>query len=268
MSDADLAEMRADEGARVVEREGRYWVETFRGFYQPIHQIQRRPANAVVRPTLRCWGFRSALVDADVGAANGSIPVHLMEDLANFTERTFDESRRRLLRRCRREVEVRRLRDPEALFETGYQVYVSAKERVPYGGLLTEAQFRRQMTTRTTDPRRVFVGGFVEGKLAGYMESYAVDRVLYGRDLFVASEAMRTGIATGLYLETINIGLRAGSVDSICLGPVLLERPGLGWFKVGMGFPIVEVPARVSIPRPIRALIKSRRPAVYYRNHR
>ena len=265
MTEAELASMRAEEGATVIERNGRFWGETFTGFFQPIHQLARLRAADVRRPTWRCWGYRAALVHDDMDGANGSIPVHLMRDLARFTERVFDESRRRDLRRCRREVEIRRLQDPEPFLKAGWNVYRSAKQRVPYGGLLSEVEYRAQMERRASDPRRLFIAGFVDGNLAGYLESYAVDGILYGRDLFVASDMMRTGIATGLYLETIEIGARAGTIEAICLGPVLLERPGLGWFKEGMGFPVVDVPAQIAIPAPIGAFIKLRRPAVHYR---
>ena len=266
MTEAGFAAMRADEGATIVERGGRFWGETFRGFFQPIHQMARFRASDMGRPTWRCWGYRAALTPEDARLANGSIPVFLMSDLQSFTaDHTFDESRRRDLRRCRREVEIRRVLEPDVFIREGWAVYLSAKQRVPYGGTMDESDYRGMMARRVPDPRRLIIAGFVDGKLAGYLESYAVDGILYGRDLFVDDEKMKTGIATGLYLETIQFGVRSTAIDQICLGPVLLERPGLTWFKQGLGFTTVALPAHIAIPAPIGAFIRWRRAAVHYR---
>jgi hypothetical protein len=142
---------------------------------------------------------------------------------------------------------------------------VSARQRILYGRTMGESDYQAMMAKRAPDPRRLIVAGFVDGRLAGYLESYAVDGILYGRDLYVDDEKMRTGIATGLYMDMIQFGVRAPEIDQICLGPVLLERPGLTWFKRGLGFSEVAVPARIAIPAPIGAFIRWRRPAVHYR---
>jgi hypothetical protein len=265
MTEAGFAAMRIEEGATVVERNGRFWGETASGFYQPIHQIATFRESEVHRPTWRCWGYRAALSPEDVHRANGSIPVSLMSDVRGFTEATFDRNRTRDLRRCRREVEIRRVFDPDIFIRDGWPVHTSAQHRVHPAGVMIESEYRTMMVKRAPDPRRLIVAGFVDGKLAGYLESYAVDGILYGRDLFVTTESMGTGIGTGLYLETIQFGVRTSAINQICLGPVLLNRPGLTLFKRGLGFPTVEVPAHIAIPPPIGAFIRWRLPAVHYR---
>jgi hypothetical protein len=265
MTEAGFAAMRAEEGARVVEWDGRFWGETFSGFYQPIHQIATLRTSEISRPTWRCWGYRAALAPEDVHTANGSIPVILMSDVRGFTEGMLDGNRRRDLRRCRREVEIRRVFDPDIFIREGWPVHVSAKKRVDPGGTMDESEYRTMMAKRAPDPRRLIVAGFADGKLAGYLESYAVDGILYGRDLLVATEYMRTGIGTGLYLETIQFGIKTSAVNQICLGPVLLNRPGITSFKRGLGFSTVAVPAHIAIPAPIGAFLRWRRPDVHYR---
>jgi hypothetical protein len=265
MSEAGFAEMRVEEGARVVERNGRFWGETFSGFYQPIHQIATFRESEVHRPTFRCWGYRAALTPDDAHVANGSIPVTLMSDVRGFTEAVFDRNRTRDLRRCRREVEIRRVFDPDIFSREGWPVFMSAKRRVDPGGVMDESDYRAMMTRRAPDPRRLIVAGFRDGKLAGYLESYAVDGILYGRDLYVATEQMATGIGTGLYLETIQFAIKTSGIDRICLGPILLDRPGLTAFKGTLGFSTVAVPAHIAIPAPVGAFIRWQRPAVHYR---
>ena len=135
MTEAGFAAMRVEEGARVVERNGRFWGETASGFYQPIHQIATFHGSEIHRPTWRCWGYRAALAPEDVQAANGSIPVSLMKDVQGFNEGMLDRNRTRDLRRCRREVEIRRIFDPDIFIREGYPVYVSARERVTSEGV-------------------------------------------------------------------------------------------------------------------------------------
>lgn len=265
MTEAELASMRAEEGVTVVLRDGRYWSAIFPGFYQPIHLLARMRAVQVRRPALLCWGYRAALAQEDANLANGSIPVHLLTDVAQFTEGMLNRNRRRDLRTCRQEVELRHLRDPSLLVEQGYGVFMSAMRRVAYWRPLTEVDFRRRMERRVRDERRLIVAGLIDGRLGGYLESYAVDGVLYTHELFVATEALRTGIGTGLYVETIKTGARAGTVHDVCVGLHTPERPTLCSFKDGLGFRVAHVPALSAIPAPIRAYIKARRPAVHYR---
>jgi hypothetical protein len=266
MTEAELASMRADDGMTVVQRGGRYWESISPGFYQPVHLLARFRPVEVKRPALLCWGYRAALHEDDAKLANGSVPVHLMTDVKQFTEAALDESRRRDLRKCRRLVEFRRVSDPGLFAEQGYEVFMSAQRRVDfYWPRLTEAEYRKRMERRAQDGRRLIVAGFVDGMLGGYLESYAVDEILYARELFVATEVMRTGIGTGLYVETIETGARAGTIRDVCIGLHTPERKGITAFKEGLACPIVHVPSRWAIPAPIGAYIRARRPAVHYR---
>jgi hypothetical protein len=191
--------------------------------------------------------------------------VHLLTDVGQYTEGSLNRNRRRDLRKCRREVEIRRLRDPSLLVEQGYGVFMSAMRRVAYWRPLTEVDFRRRMERRARDERRLIVAGLIDGRLGGYLESYAVDGVLYTHELFVATEVLPTGIGTGLYFATIEMGARTGIVNDVCLGLHTPEHPDLCTFKDGLGFRVAHVPALSSIPAPIGAYIRARRPAVHYR---
>ena len=130
---------------------------------------------------------------------------------------------------------------------------------------MTQAEYLRHIEARVSDQRRVFVAGLIDGRLAGYMEAYAVDGVLYTHELFVATESVRTGIGTGLYVETIEIGARAGTIREVCNGIHAPERPGIKAFKDSLGSTVVQVPARVAMPAPIGAYVKAKRPLTYYR---
>jgi hypothetical protein len=266
MTDAELASMRREEGASIIRRDDRQWEAIFPGFYQPVHLLARFRAEEVRRPAILCWGYRAALREDEAHHANGSVPVHLMANVAQFSEGTLDESRRRDLRKCRRLVEVRRVQDPGLFIDQGYAVFMSAQRRVGYyWPHLAEDTYRKRMEKRAMDERRLIVAGLVDGRLGGYLESWAVDGILYACELFVATDLMRTGIGTGLYVETIETGARAGTIRYVCIGLHTPERKGITTFKEGLGCPVVQVPARSHIPAAIGAYIRARRPAVHYR---
>lgn len=264
MTEAELAEMRARDGATVGKHDGRHWEVPFPGFYQPIHLLARFRFEAVRRPSRRCWGYRVALHDEDALAANGSVPVHLLTDLESFTEARLNRNHRRDLRECRRRVELGRVRDSSLLYEQGYGVFKSAQLRVPFGRPMSIEDYTRQIARRVSDDRRLFIAGLVDGRLAGYMESYAVDGVLYLHEIFVATEFKSTGVGTGLYVESIQIGARSGTIREICSGIHTPERPGITAYKESLGLKVVQVPARVVWPAPIGAYIKARRPLTHY----
>ena len=265
MTQAELGAMRASEGEAVVRREGCHWRSSFPGFYQPIHLLARMRAAELRRPAPLCWGFRAALADEDAQLADASVPVHLLQDVQHFDARALGRNRRSDLRRCARQVELRRLTSAGLLLEQGYPVFTSALRRLGHWRPLTAPEYRARVARRAGHGRRLFIAGLVGGILRGYLDCFAVEGVLHLEELFVASDALRTGIGTGLYVEAIRAAARGGSVTSVCNGLHRPEDVNLCRFKEGLGFRVVRLPARTVIPAPIRAWLRSRRPATYYR---
>lgn len=265
MTEDELAAIRAAEGEAVVRHGGRHWRATYPGFYQPVHLLARLRAAEVARPTPLCWGYRAALADEDTDLANGSLPVYLLPAAPDSPEGSLSRNRRGDLRKCRRIVELRILPEPSLLVEQGHAVFTSAARRLGHWRLLDERAYRRRVERRTLHGRRLLVAGLIDGRLAGYMDSVAVDGILYPEEVFVATEALRTGIGTGLYVETIATGIRSGRIREVCNGLHTPEDPDLCRYKESLGFRLVRVPARGAIPGPIRAYIRRRRPATYYR---
>jgi hypothetical protein len=265
MSEAELAAMRAAEGDAIVRRRGRHWRASFPGFYQPVDLLARTRAAALRQPAPFCWGFRAALVAEDAHLANAALPLHLLEDLAHFDERELSRNRRSDLRRCRRLVELRRLDGPELLLEQGHPVFMSAVQRLGHWRPLSLDEYRQRVRRRASHGRRLLVAGLIDGRLRGYLDSYAVDGVLHTDEIFVATDALRTGIGTGLYVEAFHAALQSGGVHAVCNGLPRPEDANLCRFKAGLGFRVVALPARAVMPAPIRAWLRAHRPATYYR---
>lgn len=265
MTEAELAAMRAREGDAVVLRQGTHWRSSYPGFYQPVHLLARRRAAEVRQPARLCWGFRVALSEEDARLADATLPVHLLTDAQRFDEALLSRNRRSDLRRCRRRVEFRRLPTPALLLEQGHAVFMSSLRRLGHWKPLTEREYQNRVKRRAGHGLRLFIAGLIDGRLRGYLDSYAVDGVLHLDELFVASDALRTGIGTGLYVEAIATGARERALRDVCNGLHRPENPNLCRFKESLGFRVVHLPAHAVIPSPIRAYLRARRPATYYR---
>jgi len=263
-SAAALAALRAGEGDAVLLRSGCHWRSIYPGFFQPIHLLDRVRAADVRPPASLCWGYRAALPEAERGRANASIPLHLLGDVRAFDEASLSRNRRGDLRRSRRLVEFRRLESPDLLFEQGHAVFRSAASRLGHWRPLSEAAYRRRLARRLAHGPRLLIVGLVGGRLRGYLDSYAIGDVLYTDEIFVASHALRTGIGTGLYVETLLAAKREG-IRTVCNGLHRPESPNLTHFKAGLGFRVVPVPAFARIRPPVGAWLRSRHPSTYYR---
>jgi hypothetical protein len=264
LGEGEVAALHAREGQAVVVREGSHWRAAYPGFFQRAHLLARMRAAEVRQPTRFCWGFRAALAEEDARLANAVLPVHLLGDVPHFDERQLSRNRRSDLRRCESQVEVQRLTTPELLLEQGYDPFRSAQRRLGHSGALTEAQYRARVLRRT-DWRRLILAGLIGGALGGYLDSYAIQGVLYLEEIFIATEALHSGIGTGLYVGAIRAARRCGSIHTICNGIHRPERPSLSRFKEGLGFRVVCLPALAMIRAPLRAYLKRRRPLAYYR---
>ena len=102
------------------------------------------------------------------------MPVHLLFDAQRFDEGMLSRNRRSDLRRSRRLVDFRRLDTPALLLEQGYDVFSSAVRRLGYRRPLSGPQYRRSVERRARHGRRMFIAGLVDGRLRGYLDSYAV----------------------------------------------------------------------------------------------
>jgi len=86
-------------GRPTVLSRGRYWVQTTRGFFEPINLLARLDAQELGRPTWWCWGFRTSLSETCAHLANGSMPMNLLSNLDTYTAEGLPAKRRSDLRK-------------------------------------------------------------------------------------------------------------------------------------------------------------------------
>lgn len=253
---------------RVVLHRGRYWVQTRLGFYQPIHLLARLSAEQATGPTRLRWGDRSALCTADASAANGSVPVHVLSDVEEYSEACISPRRRLDLRKCRRLVRIVELAGPALLEADGYEVLRSAitRRRDANAKLPTRAAYLATVADRSASGRHLLtLGGLLGTRLGGYITGYAVDGTAYVDEVMVTTEALRTHIGSGLIHEFICACRRSGMIREVVYGQPVPENPSLGVFRCGMGFPVEHVPAKIHMEPIVARLFRRRYPYAYYR---
>lgn len=267
MTEADLASYRRRQAKRIVCHRGRYWSETSRGFFEPVHAMARLTTAEVTRPQPLCWGYRAALTTDTVTASNATMPTHLLSDLDGFGTSTLSANRRSHLRRCQRSVRVVQIPDPRILRSQGYQVFLSAQTRTrnPYRDLWPVEEYMERMEWFMRNASVIILAGLIDGQLGGYIAGHAVDGSAYIDAVDLATEVLSTHISTCLHVEFVELCRRSYGIREVVHSPHIPEDAALGVFKVGIGFPVVHVPIRLRVLPLIDAVIRWHKPFFHYR---
>jgi Acetyltransferase (GNAT) family len=261
-----LAALRRRMGHRVLTHRGRYWTEAPRGFYQPIHWLARLRADEATAPRSLAWGFRATLRDDDGGShGNGTLPVHLLTDVSGYAYEALGRRHRRDLRTCAKRATIVELTGPELLREQGFEVRRSAVKRTGYGEDPSREQYLAGLDHFFGTDSRLVLAGIVDGGLGGYITGTAVHGTAYIDNVWIATEALRSAIGTGLVFEFVQACRRGGGIREVAFGLDSAEDRSLVEFKERLGFPVRLVPARVRINPLLAPIVRRRHPYQYYR---
>ena len=267
LTEAEMAEWIKDNGGLVSYRNGRWWVRTWHGLYQPIHWLARLNATEAIRPTLACWGYRMTLNAAAASKANGHLSVHLLNktELDDYTLENLPAKRRTDLRKCRKQVRIVRVIDPKVLLSQAYEVTVSAVTRLGIAPPPDREEFLESLTSYVRDPRGVFLAGFVGDNFAGYLHGRAVDGAAYIDVIRINPEYLKTAIGTGLTFDFVQVCRNSDNIHSIVYGQYVPDHENLNRFKAGMRFSKVNFPTRVWIAPFLKYFLRWRYPEKYRR---
>jgi len=264
LSEAEMAAWKRESGAKIICRRGRYWEGRHRGFYQGVHWLARMRAEEARLPTIKCYGYRTALHDDDARFANATIPVHLLSNVEGYGLGALPGKRRNKLRKCWKLATIVRLTDGALLREQGYAVRRSVTERLGIWRPPPEAEYAAAAEPYARDPRRLILAGLVGGRLGGYLEAQAVDGTAYVEHVYIATEALPSELGTGLVYELVQACRRSGKVREIVYGWDYRQNESLKFFKFRLGFPIVQVPSRLWMLPLLRSVVRWRAPNSYY----
>jgi hypothetical protein len=265
LSEVELAEWLKLRGARIVCHQGRFWMVKALGFFHALHPKAKMTAAEATRPPGFCWGFRTTLCDADARTANATMPMHVLANPQNFSLDSISARRRNKLRNCRKRVNFVHINEPDLLLKEGYRVALSARLRTRYGEVSSPERYRSQVMGYFSQGKGLVLGGLVDGKLGGYLTSYAVGSTAYIESVHLATEYLATNISLGLFSEWMMICQRSENIREVVHGLHTPENPQLCQHKEGLGFSVSYVPARIWFMPFAGTLLSLIRPFVYYR---
>ncbi|WP_414571153.1 GNAT family N-acetyltransferase [Nostoc sp. CCY 9925] len=265
MTEEECADWYRKRGTHVIRHRDRYWKETIRGFYQPLHWLARLSVQEANSPTPLSWGFQTTLSEVDAIAANASMPIHWLPNLENYDFQSMTSNRRNQLRKCYKRVNIVHLDKPTLLQQQGYEVFMSALKRTAYRQIPAKKDYLRGLAGRTNPERRLILAGVNGEQLLGYITGHAVNSTAYIDEVIIASEALSTNIGTGLLFEFAQVCRRSGLIRELVNGLHSREDENLCVFKEGMGFQVKHIPAKVQMNPIIEQFIQWRYPHKYYR---
>lgn len=264
-TEAELANWQRSQGTKVICHRDRYWRETGFGFYEPLHWMARLSAQQATSPTLLCWGFRTALCEDDSVVATGSIPIHLLTNIADYDMVSLGSNRRNQLRRCYKRSKIVQLTGLALLQEQGYEVILSSNQRTAYAKLPSKDEYLASLSADSNVVYQLVLAGLIDGKLGGYISGYAVSGTAYIQDVKIATEAFSSYIGIGLAFEFVQACRRSGNISEVVYGLHSREDSALCAFKEGMGFPAKHIPSKIEMNQMIGQFIRWRYPHKYYR---
>ncbi len=265
LSEEELAEWLRLRGARVLCHKGRFWTGRSFGFFHAIHPMARMTFEEATRPLGFCWGFRTTLAPADAKLANATMPMHVLSNPESFSLESLSSRRRNKVRNCLKRVRIVEITGPDLLLDQGYGVALSARLRTGYGNISSPESYRREVERYFTRKKGLVLGGLIDGRLGGYLTSYAVGPTAYIDEVHLATEYLKTDISLGLFFEWMMICRRSGNIREVVHGLHTPENPQLCQYKAGLGFSVVQVPARIWFLPFTGPFLNRLRPAAYYR---
>ncbi|MBX9252849.1 hypothetical protein H1Q63_02360 [Desmonostoc muscorum CCALA 125] len=265
MTEEECADWYRKRGTHVIRHRDRYWKETVRGFYQPLHWLARLSAQEANSPTLLSWGFQATLSEVDATAANASMPIHWLPNLENYDFQSLTSNRRNHLRKCYKQVNIVQLDKSTLLQQQGYEVFLSALKRTAHRQILSKKDYLAGVADYVVPEKQLILAGLNGDELLGYVTGYAVNSIAYIDEVIIATEALPTNIGTGLLFEFAQVCRRSGLIRELVNGLHSREDEKLCVFKEGMGFQVKHIPAKVQMNPIIEQFIQWRYPDKYYR---
>jgi hypothetical protein len=264
VTEAELAAARRAEGARIVERAGAHWEQLAPGFHQPVNLLRDLRLDQA-RAAPWGWGHRCVLRPEDRAAANGTLPLVRLPCLASYGIEALRPRRRSYLRQAQKLVRVVQLTDFALLEQQGHALVVDSLARTRHLRPPTREGYLNGLRSLERQGHWCVLAALIEGRLAGYLEAYAVDGVVFSPNIYFASWALPTNAASVLHYEFLLLCQRSEGLRIVTNGLDTPENDSLRQFKRSMGYVVEQVPIHWWMMPMMGRAIRRLRPHKFYR---
>lgn len=255
-SESDGGRLWRLSGSRVRTDRGRTWVSGTRGIWRPVAFLDPVDPGDVRFPSPTAIAVQGVVADPALATSNK--PWVVFPDLADYGAARMAKVKRRDLRRALREFDYRVLVDPSLLADQGWEVASAAAVDSGSWTPSDETAYRTYVRALFDGMPPLVVAGTQEGRLAGYLMSYAIRDVAYLQDLYIAPWARTRNTGAGLYWLTLQAWRMVPGVTRASAGRAL--GTGVDAYKQTIGAQVVDLPLVTRIRRPVAHLLRRRRP--------
>jgi hypothetical protein len=262
LSERQFAQLSEGRGVAVHEFEGRFWrnSDQFGQFFLvPIHWMAELTAEQARFPRPSALGFKARVTDSSQN--NGFFNLYLIEDPQTYGFSSVSSNFRWKIRKaCREGVQID-VATPELLEEHGYEVTREALEKSGYRRPPSREDYVRRLENDTfMGGNRLVLAGLVpvEGngqRLGAIATGSAIEGTAYGDDIYVAPWARKSSVGLRIVYAFIEACQRTRGIERIVLGRVTSDE-ALDAFKVSMGVPRRDVPAKVAFRKGVGGAVK------------
>lgn len=264
-SEIEYADWLTIQGYHVKEHRGRYWKKRF-GFFEPVHWMAKLHEDEISNPCKHCWGYRAALKKESAHIANGSVPLHLHENVSGYGAHFLCKTRRWDLRKCLKHIEIKPIYNPDLLFEEGFELYKKNYQRTHYGKRINKKNYCKEAKFYFDYPFISVLGGFIENRLVAYLVTIVVEETAYLETIVMNEQARLLQACTGLQFAIMKkLGKEHSHIKQLVDGLHARENHALCKYKEKWGFHVAKIPSSYWFLPGIGPIIKKTLPHKYYR---
>jgi hypothetical protein len=263
LSEKEYSRYLQQERIKIVEFGDRMWRFVAPGMVQPLHLLAGVPAQEFALVSRKFLGVQARSLE---GVGNGSIPLHLLRDLQNFSPSGYSSVIRRHLKRARKEFFLETDQNSsERLLEEYYRIYRSANERNGRKSVQRDV-FLKSWYRRLTSGSGYFLYCREQssGQVVGFLWGVVIQDAGYLHTVAVDSSYMSFNI-NALLVDGMLWSFRSAGVRWVSMGQHFREKPGIVEYKRRLAFPVVKLPAFTKVWRPLELAMKIAVPDKLYR---
>jgi ribosomal protein S18 acetylase RimI-like enzyme len=261
LTEQEFAEYRKSIGRYIEVYKDIYFEARLPGFWQPA-ALLRRCSYANLPPlTLTRWGVHVVLRQEDSQYANGSMSVHLLKRLQDYSVAKLKRVSRKEITAASSRYEI--VVGGDVSKSDAYEVYSSTVSRTIFldkahpRKLKNIEEYRKYLEKHVYGSAKpLLLTAHFEEEIVGFIWGYVIDKTAYLKELYVHNEHHKYGVARLLYHRCLLILQELEGVEEVFSGRDWTERPGINFFKESMGFPLVCLPVYLKLNPLVRYISK------------
>lgn len=245
-------------GFPIHRHDGIWWQQVKPQFCWPLDLLAQLPASGVA-PARQHSLLGYQFVTSTPERATSYMNPMVCDDVAGYGLDRMEGTRRNVVRRGLRSVEVRRL-TPDDLVRDGWQIRHEFIERTGWGRPVPRDKWRAYVERQFQPPMIDHaLGAFIGTRMVSFMTWYGVDRSAHMTHIAASAEALRCS-ANDALLYCWMCGLRDSRMYDRATYSVRSLKPSLDLFKDSHLFRMQSLPAVLHLNLIARGVLRAAKP--------